>query len=209
MFSLRTAALFASFALPLAVTSTAFAGTSCEAVSGNVVTNCGFETGTFAGWTLVDPNNFSSVDRHNPYTGTYAATLGPEPGTLSQTLTTVAGTFYNFSFYMQNEVAVDPTGTPYPGPDSFQVSVTDASNTTTNLFGPQSIPQTPSYLNYTFSFIGSGSDTITFTMNNVPSYYDIDNVTVNAPTPEPSSLALMGTGAVFFAAITRRHLKKA
>ncbi|GAC1419722.1 MAG: hypothetical protein NVSMB62_12790 [Acidobacteriaceae bacterium] len=209
MRSLRSAALFALFALPLAVTSTAFASTSCEAVSGNLVTNCGFETGTFSGWTLVDPGNYSSVDKHNPFTGTYAATLGPEPGSLSQTVTDVFGTLYYFSFNMQNEVAVDANGVPYPGADSFQVSVIDKSNTTTNLFGPNSIPQTNAYASYGFYFVGSGSDTIMFTLNNVPSYYDLDNVSVNAPTPEPSSLALMGTGAIFFAEITRRRFKKA
>lgn len=209
MRSLRSAALFAVFALPLAATSTAFATTSCDAVSGNVVTNCGFETGTFSGWKLVDTGNYSTVDTHHPASGTYAATLGPEPGSLSQTVTDVVGTLYYFSFDMQNEVAVDANGVPFPGPDSFQVSVIDSSNNTTNLFGPSSIPQTNSYANYGFYFTGSGSDTIMFTLNNVPSYYDLDNVTVNAPTPEPSSLALMGTGAVFFAEITRRRFKKA
>lgn len=209
MFSLRSAALLASLALPLAVSSSAFAGTTCEAVSDNLLTNCGFESGTFAGWTLVDPGNYSTVDTHNPSTGAYAATLGPEPGSLSQTVNTVAGTYYNFSFDMQNEIAVDGSGTPYPGPDSFQVLVTDINNNTTSLFGPTPITQTASYMNYAFGFIGSGSDTITFALNNVPSYYDLDNVDVNAPTPEPSSLALMGTGAVFFAEITRRRVKKA
>lgn len=209
MRSLRSAVALASIALPLAVSSTAFAGTSCEAVTGNRVVNCGFETGTFSGWTLVDPGNYSTVDTHSPSSGIYAATLGAEPGSLSQTVTDVSATLYNFSFDMKNEVAKDPNGVPYPGADSFGVSVIDAANNTTVLMSPQHIQQTSTYTTYTFSFVGTGSDTIKFSLDNVPSYYDVDNVTVNAPTPEPSSLALMGTGAIFFAEITRRRFKKA
>jgi hypothetical protein len=203
----RSAALLASLALPLGLTSSAFA-TSCETTAGNLVTNCGFESGDFTGWTVVDPSNNTYVDSHFPYTGTYSANLGGTPGTLSQTLTDMVGTNYAFSFAMQNEVAVDGNGVPYPGTNTFGVSVIDASNTTNALMSPTSITQTAAYQLYSFNFVGTGSDTIQFDVNNVPSYFNLDNVIVNEATPEPSSLALMGTGALVFAEITRRRMKK-
>lgn len=205
----RSAALLASLALPLAVTSTALASSSvCDADSGNLVVNCGFETGDFTGWNLNDPSGNSLVDSSQPNSGTYSALLGAEPGTLSQTITDTAGTTYSFSFFMENEVAVDGNGVPYPGPDSFGVSVIDANSNTDVLLSPVSIAQTNGFLPYTFSFVGTGSDTLQFSINNVPSYYNLDDVTVDEQTPEPSSLALMGTGALIFAAITRRSMKK-
>jgi hypothetical protein len=87
--------------------------------------------------------------------------------------------------------------------------VIDTNGDTTTLFPDQSIAQSDAYSLYSFTFVGSGTDTILFSINNVPSYYDLDNVVVNAPTPEPSSLALMGTGALVFAELTRRRVRKA
>jgi hypothetical protein len=205
----RTVVFAAAFALPLAFTVSAHADSSCYALASNLVANCGFETGDFTGWNLNDPSNNSYVDGHNPASGNYAATLGAEPGTLSQTITDVAGQLYDFSFDLQNETAVDQNGVPYPGPDSLGVSVIDTNGDTTTLFPDQSIPQSNTYSLYSFTFVGSGTDTIMFSINNVPSYYDLDNVVVNAPTPEPSSLALMGTGALVFAELTRRRVRKA
>lgn len=203
----RSAVLLMSFALPLAVSSTALADSSCYAVANNIVANCGFETGNFSGWTLNDPSNWSSVDRSNPNTGTYFAYLGAEPGTLSQTLTDTAGAVYTLTFSLENEIAIDGTGTPYPGGNSFGVSITDVNSVTTSLMDPTQITETNNYNLYSFTFVGTGTDTLTFSMDNVPGYYDLDDVSANTPTPEPSSLALMGTGAVAFAAYSRRKIK--
>jgi hypothetical protein len=176
-------------------------------VANNVIVNCGFETGNFTGWTLNDPSNYSSVETNNPFTGTHNAYLGASPGTLSQTFTDTANMTYTLTFALDNEVATDANGVPYPGTDAFGVAITDVNGTTTSLLDPTSIPQTNNYNIYSFTFQSSGTDTLTFSLNNVPSYYDLDNVSANAPTPEPSSLALMGTGAVVFAAYTRRKVK--
>lgn len=205
----RSAVLFASFALPLAVSTNALADASCDAVAGNVVVNCGFETGDFTGWNLDDSQNASFVLPENAYTGSYNAYLGAAPGSLTQTFSDIAGAAYTLTFALDNEVATDQNGVPYPGIDSFGVSITDTNGNVNSLLDPTSIPQTAYYNLYSFSFTGSGSDTLTFALNNVPSYYDLDNVEVKAPTPEPSSLALMGTGAVLFASYTRRKMKKA
>jgi hypothetical protein len=59
----------------------------------------------------------------------------------------------------------------------------------------------------------SGITGVTFTTNPVGEYFAIDNVTINAPatsaTPEPSSLALLGTGILSVAGAVRRKLRKA
>lgn len=205
----RSAVLFVSFALPLAATSTALASSSvCDATAGNLVTNCGFETGDFTGWTVVDPSSNTYVNSYAPNSGNYSAQLGAfgGAGTVSQTITDTAGQAYNFTFYLENEIATDGDGNPYPGTNAFGVSVIDTNGDTDVLLAPTSIDQTADYELYSYSFIGTGSDTIQFSDDNEPSYYSLDDVTVNEQTPEPSSLALMGTGALVFAGITRRTM---
>ncbi|MDP9040034.1 MAG: PEP-CTERM sorting domain-containing protein [Acidobacteriota bacterium] len=173
--------------------------------------NCGFETGNFSGWTVTDTSGNTLVAATSASagvtanSGTYVALLGAtDGGTLQQTLTDVAGQVYDFSFYLQNEPSPG-----FTGPDSFGVSVIDGSSNTTTLMSATAIDQTSGYTLYTFQFTGTGSDTISFNDLNSPSYYNVDDVSVAAHAPEPSSLALMGTGAVFFAEITRRRVKKA
>ena len=72
----------------------------------NLVTNPGFETGDFTGWT---PST-CSVQSDNPHSGTYEALLGCIPftcpfdcgGTLDQTITTVVGQSYYVDFWLAN-----------------------------------------------------------------------------------------------------------
>jgi len=67
----------------LAVLFLTLAGTAkadvCGSIAGNVVANCGFETGDFSGWTLsgnlqggAPPNFYYGVDNTNPNSGSYA-----------------------------------------------------------------------------------------------------------------------------------------
>lgn len=204
----RSAILFASFALPLAVTTSALADSSCSAIADNLVVNCGFETGDFTGWTMVDPSGYSSVEYdENPHSGSYNAYLGAAPGSLSQTITDIAGQTYTLTFFLDNEIATDSNGVPFAGDNSFGVSVVDGSSDSTVLMAATSIVQSATYSQYSFTFVGTGSDTIVFSLDNEPSYYDIDDVSVVPQTPEPSSLALMGTGAIVCAAYTRRKMK--
>ena len=86
----------------------------CDAVANNLVTNCGFETGDFTGWTIggntTNPGgNYYGVDGFDAQSGNYGAymsqdLLGTGPTVnLSQTLSTVAGQQYQISFWLEQD----------------------------------------------------------------------------------------------------------
>jgi hypothetical protein len=170
--------------LSLMLPSVAYAG-SCYAVAGNLVVNCGFETGDFTGWTGTNLNVTGVVtagfDGFNPNSGTYFAALGNvgSDGILSQTqaLATVVGQAYDISFYLASD-----GGTP---------SDFSASFGSTLLLSLTNTPPT-GYILYSFIEVAtSTSTTLTFTERNDPSYWAFDDISV-APVgaPEPGVLVL-------------------
>jgi len=70
----------------------------------NIVANSGFETGDFSGWTRTGNTGATFVAPGAGHSGSFAAVLGPvgSNGFLTQTLTTVPGNLYEFSFWLQN-----------------------------------------------------------------------------------------------------------
>jgi hypothetical protein len=169
----------------------------CDTVLvGNIVTNCGFETGDFTGWTLTNTNAtfVASNFDEGPNSGTYFAALGNVgfDGSVAQTLSTVAGQTYTFQFFLASDGGL---------PNDFT-----AQWDGTTLLALTNTPAT-AYVPYTFTVTGTGSDTINFLERNDPSYWGLDDVSVVASTatPEPSSLfgsflllgLLAGCGAVY------------
>jgi len=84
----------------------------CDCVDGNLVANCGFETGDFTDWTLSGDQTDMEVLPAG-HSGCYGAFLGPpgDMGFLAQDLPTAAGEYYDLSFWLRG------MGTP----NAFQV----------------------------------------------------------------------------------------
>lgn len=154
---------FTKAALAVALFSTQlFSQSICDAVTGNIVKNCGFETGDTSSWTVAATLSFVSA---NPNSGRFAFQSGPigSIDVLKQTLTTVPGSSYTFSFYQR----ADSTG-----PNSFQA-----------FFGGTSVFSETNanhgYLLRTFTGVATTASTeIRFEFRNDPSFDFLDDVSV-------------------------------
>jgi hypothetical protein len=170
--------------------------------SANLITNGSFETGDFTGWTEFDNILFNSVACGDffgvlPTDGSCQAVFGPfgSTGGITQTIATVAGQTYDFSFDLYN------LGAP---PNSFDASFGGGSVLSFTDAG--AFP----YTHYAFSVLATGALTgVTFTFLNNPSFWLLDNVVIEAAAvPEPATLVLTTMGLLGYG-IRRRRAARA
>lgn len=168
----------------------------CDAVAGNLVVNCGFESGSFGGWTAVGDNANSGVDAFSARSGAYGAYFANRgPLTLTQLLSTVAGARYTVRFSLLSE------DNPIPGTAFFRASLDG-----TQLFDLET--QAPlAYTSYSLTGVATGATTqLQFVLENAPSFYQLDDVSVAATTtPEPASVALIGGGLLALGTAAHRR----
>lgn len=81
--------------------------TTVASAAAQIVTNGGFETGDFAGWTQFGNTGFSGVSGNfsglvDPFEGAYQAFFGQvgSTGGIFQTLTTTPGATYDLNFFL-------------------------------------------------------------------------------------------------------------
>jgi hypothetical protein len=169
--------------------------------SANLVVNPGFETGDFTGWTVTGNLAYAQVVAGAEHTGSFGAEFG-EPfanTSLSQTLTTVAGSSYDISFWLFN-FGLTPNFFSASFGGDVLLSITDGD------FQP--------YTFYSFTDVAASASTVLeFQFRQDLAYWDFDDVAVDLAAvrgvPEPGSVALLCSGLIVLAAIRRSRRKKA
>ena len=174
----------------------------------DLIVNGGFETGDFAGWTP-GPDGFPQYIVKDPVkNGTSAAQIAgfsDKPDTLTQNISTLAGTDYLLSFWRYQD-PMNPTPTNFPNGKTFLTvtwngqSIFDESYSGVYAGDP--------YHNFTFTVKGTGADVLQFISAQDPGYTFLDDVSLNvAAVPEPSTWAMMilGFAGVGFVAYRRRN----
>ena len=163
----------------------------------NLVSNPGFETGSFSSWTQFGDTTFdgvgsSSPDGTPPHSGNFLAFFGAVGTTsgIMQTLTAPAGTF-NVDFWLAAGGA--------DGASFFQASLGGNTFYTLNDGGGFS------YIHVVATVAAGTNPVLQFTSENNPSWWDLDDINVTA-VPEPGTLGLIAFGGLGLVAALRKRL---
>jgi hypothetical protein len=199
----------------------------------NIVLNPGFETGDFTNWTSISGFNVDTtsdgVVAHSGAfyadTGCVGATCiaGPNAATFSQTLTTVAGQNYTFSFFYDlgdttcSGCSEGPSGDPA---DIFAELVAQWNGATVLDVVSTDTPESGYVLFSVNEIASSTSSTIQFFGRQDPAQLGVDDVCVDlaggtcpvagqSGVPEPGSMFLLGGGIAVLALLGARRRARA
>jgi len=139
----------------------------CDSVSGNLIANCGFETGSFPPWIRSGFPSGTRIESTFAHSGTYGLTIGPigDLGFVAQNLATTPGGRYSLSFWLEN-----PSGLP---PHRFQVSWGGRV-----IFDSSELPPFP-YQRYCWVGIAPTDSTeLKFGFLHEPDYFHFDDVVI-------------------------------
>ena len=162
---------------------------------GGVYTDAGGNPYAPVGWTTESSFDFGGGDVNevingNAHSGAYALEFGnydaQAASAIDQSFADVVGATYSGSFWVYATRGGDPSANVTAQINGVILSSVDDSVT--------------SYMQETFSFIGTGHDTLTLTASTNPGEWMVDDVSIMgaAPVmgaPEPASWALMLIGA--------------
>ena len=177
----------------------------CNGIAGNLVSNCGFESGSFSGWTTSGITGYDGVTGSYAHSGNEGAYFGNVTGqglaTISQTFATTPGT-YDLTYYLENQQScVGATYTCSSFSDSFAGST---------VYSATNQPAYPYTMFSSLVTATGSSSTLSFSFFQDPSYYGLDDVSLvrssPSPVPEPSTLMLMGSGLLGLAGAAKRKL---
>jgi hypothetical protein len=181
----------------------------------NVLSNPGFESGDFTSWTVnrapegVTELIVSPLANSGSFSAGFGATVVGSYDSISQNLATTIGQSYNLGFFVAS--LFEGTGDFLAGNRTISTAALDPAgdfqafwNGTLLLDLPLASQTITGFSQFSFTVQGTGSDTLLFRGYNLPSFYRLDDVSVNAAAaPEPATWAVMGIGFAALLAVSR------